>query len=59
MGTDKREWIGQISYRARMPSIIVKDSIIHGRGVFAARDILPGEVIIDWDECSKILPEPG
>jgi SET domain-containing protein len=43
--------------RPHMPSIIVKDSMIHGQGVFAARDILPGEVIIDWDECSEILTE--
>ena len=40
-----------------MPSILVKDSTIHGQGVFAARDILAGEVIIDWDECSEILTE--
>ena len=40
-----------------MPSIIVKDSQIHGQGVFAARDILAGEVIIDWDECSETLTE--
>jgi hypothetical protein len=38
-----------------MPSIIVKDSMIRGQGVFAVRDILSGEVIIDWDECSEIL----
>jgi SET domain-containing protein len=40
-----------------MPDIIVKDSMIHGQGVFAARDILLGEVIIDWDECSEFLME--
>ena len=37
--------------------ITVKDSSIHGRGVFAAHDILCGEVIIDWDECTEILTE--
>jgi len=38
-----------------MPLIIVKDSMINGQGVFAARDILPGEAIIDWNECTEIL----
>jgi uncharacterized protein len=38
-----------------MTSIVVKDSGIHGRGVFAARDIRPGEIIIDWEECSEKL----
>jgi SET domain-containing protein len=38
-----------------MSCITVKHSKIHGRGIFAARNILPGEVIIDWDECTKIL----
>ena len=37
--------------------IVVKNSRIHGRGVFAAREILASEVIIDWDECSEILTE--
>lgn len=40
-----------------MTQIIVKDSAIHGRGVFAARDIRPGEVIIDWDELKENLTE--
>lgn len=40
-----------------MTRIVVKDSRIHGRGVFAARDISPGEVIIDWEECKEILTE--
>ena len=39
------------------PAITVQDSRIHGRGVFAARDILPGEVIIDWAECTEILTQ--
>jgi SET domain-containing protein len=40
-----------------MTSIVVKDSMIHGRGVFAAQDIIPGEVIIDWEECTEDLTE--
>jgi SET domain-containing protein len=38
-------------------AITTRDSRIHGRGVFAARDIQAGEVIIDWNECSQILTE--
>lgn len=38
-------------------SVTVKDSSIHGRGVFAARDILCGEVIIDWVDCTESLTE--
>lgn len=41
-----------------MTNIEVRDSRIHGRGVFAARDISLGEVIIRWDECTEILTEP-
>ena len=40
-----------------MTTIIVKDSSIHGRGIFAARDITPGEVILDWSECMETLTE--
>lgn len=40
-----------------MRTIILKDSRIHRRGVFAARDISPGEVIIDWEECMETLTE--
>ena len=40
-----------------MTTITVKDSSIHGRGVFAARDIAPGEVVIDWSECIENLTE--
>jgi hypothetical protein len=43
--------------RSHMPSIIVKDSMIHGHGVFTARDILPGEVIIDWDGATSSFIE--
>lgn len=38
-------------------SIAINDSKIHGSGVFAARAIRPGEVIIDWAECTEILTE--
>ena len=41
----------------QMTTIIINDSRIHGRGVFAARDISPGEVIIDWEECKETLTE--
>jgi SET domain-containing protein len=41
----------------RTEPIIAQDSGIHGRGVFAARDISPGEVIIDWSECMENLTE--
>jgi SET domain-containing protein len=38
-------------------SILVKDSGIHGKGVFAARDIRMGETIIHWNSCTEILSE--
>lgn len=38
-----------------MDKIVVQHSPIHGRGVFAARRIEPGEVIIDG--CREILSE--
>lgn len=40
-----------------MTSIAVKDAKIHGQGVFAAREFLPDEVIIVWDQCAEILTE--
>lgn len=40
-----------------MTRIIVKHSRIHGRGIFAAQDISPGEVIIDWEECKENLTQ--
>ena len=40
-----------------MEDILVKQSPIHGRGVFAARRIEPGEVIIDWSACSDVLSD--
>lgn len=45
-----------------MESVVVRDSPIHGRGVFAARRFQPGDVIIDGcrevlnDEAVKALP---
>ncbi len=40
-----------------MERIVVKNSAIHGRGVFAARRIDAGEVIIDWSGCSDVLSD--
>jgi hypothetical protein len=40
-----------------MERIVVKTSPIHGQGVFAARRIEAGEVIIDWSECSEVLSD--
>ncbi len=40
-----------------MPSIIVKDSKIHGKGVFANKDFKKGEVVVDWSTCSKKISE--
>jgi SET domain-containing protein len=37
--------------------IVVHESPIHGRGVFAARRIDAGEVIIDWSGCSEVLSD--
>lgn len=48
---------GRIPKEANRSSIVVKNSSVHGQGVFAARDILAAEVIIDWDECSEVLTE--
>lgn len=38
-----------------MKNIIVKESTIQGRGVFASRDIKKGEVVLRWDT-SHALP---
>ena len=38
-------------------TIVIKQSPIHGRGVFAARRIQPGETTIDWTRCSEILSD--
>ena len=40
-----------------MERVVVKSSPIHGQGVFAARRIEAGEVIIDWSECSEVLSD--
>jgi uncharacterized protein len=40
-----------------MEGIVVQSSPIHGQGVFAARRIEAGEVIIDWSECSEVLSD--
>jgi hypothetical protein len=37
--------------------IVIKNSPIHGRGVFAARRIQQGEITIDWTQCSEILSD--
>ena len=39
-----------------MSDLIVKDSKIHGRGVFAARDFLEGEIVLQIDD-SRIVDE--
>lgn len=39
----------------KMADVIVKDSKIHGKGVFAARDFKKGEMVIDWSACSVQL----
>lgn len=36
-------------------NITFGNSRIHGKGIFAARDISPGEVLIDWNDCTKVL----
>lgn len=38
-----------------MNDIAVKDSKIHGKGVFAARDFKKGEIVIKWSDCSEII----
>ncbi len=38
-----------------MADIVVKNSKIQGKGVFAARDFKKGEVIIRWSSCSRII----
>jgi SET domain-containing protein len=40
-----------------MEKIAVKDSPIHGQGVFAARRIDVGEIILDWSGCSEVLSD--
>ena len=38
-----------------MKNIAIRNSIIHGQGVFAEKDIRPGEIIIDWSICAEFL----
>ncbi len=38
-----------------MPDVLVKESKIQGRGVFAARDFRKGEVILKWDLSHELL----
>jgi SET domain-containing protein len=38
-----------------MSTVTVKDSAIHGRGLFAARPVRAGETILDWRECMQTL----
>jgi uncharacterized protein len=42
-----------LSYGSRKAE--VRRSGIHGLGLFAARDIACGEVLIEWDKCTEIL----
>ena len=37
--------------------VIVKESKIHGKGVFALRDFRKGEVVIRWDISHQLTPE--
>lgn len=37
-----------------MPGVVVKDSGIEGKGVFAARDFKKGEVVIDWSNAKRL-----
>jgi len=39
-----------------MDSVVVKESRIHGKGVFAARDFKKGEVVMKWNT-SKTISE--
>jgi uncharacterized protein len=45
----------QLPPKPAAPCILVKKSKIHGRGVFAARDIARDETIIDWNGCTEML----
>lgn len=38
-----------------MADVVVKESKIHDKGVFAARDFKKGETVIDWSTCSEII----
>lgn len=38
-------------------NVIVKESRIHGKGVFALRDFKKGEVVLDWSDSPVLTPE--
>jgi len=40
-----------------MERIVVNNSPIHGRGVFAVGRIGAGEVIMNWSQCSEVLSD--
>ena len=40
-----------------MADVIVKDSKINGKGVFAARDFKKGEVVLKWDVSHRLSKE--
>ncbi len=37
--------------------LIIKDSPISGKGIFATRKFKAGEVVLDWSTCTDILTE--
>jgi SET domain-containing protein len=40
-----------------MPDTIVKNSKIHGKGVYAAKDFKKGEIVLRWDLSNKLTKE--
>jgi SET domain-containing protein len=38
-------------------NIVIRNSPIHGRGVFATRRIQQGEITVDWTQCSEVLSD--
>ena len=40
-----------------MKDVIVKDSIIQGKGVFAERDFRMGEIVLKWDVSHELSKE--
>ena len=38
-------------------SVIVKESEIQGKGVFAAKDFKKGEIVLDWSDSPVFTPE--
>jgi len=37
--------------------VVVRESKIHGNGVFANRDFKKGELVIKWETCSRMITE--